>query len=148
MAVLEGVQRGAGLVLRQGDKEVIRDMSKDVSRARRNQWKYFHNFLVANRISYQDYLLSDHWKDVRRRFWASKLHNGSCFVCSSKDKLQVHHKSYKRIGKEKMGDLILLCGKCHKETHDFDRGRTEGILWGSAKRLKKNKLLSSVQTSR
>ena len=109
------------------------------NKARINQWKYFHNYLDGNNITYQEYLESDHWKDLRKRFWASKLHNRSCYVCGVKSGLQVHHKSYKRIGREKLHDLLLLCGGCHTETHKLDKERTNGILWGAAKRLKKNR---------
>ena len=86
--------------------------------------------------------MSDHWKDVRQRFWHSKLHKKSCYVCGSTEYLQVHHKSYKRIGKEKLSDLILLCDGCHGKTHGLDKMRTNGILWGAAKRLRKDRALA------
>lgn len=101
-------------------------------------WKYLRDYLSKNKISYQEYLLSDHWKDVRSRFWKSKLHKGCCYACRSKEDLQVHHKSYKRIGKEKLHDLCLLCDRCHKLTHIIDNTRKNGCLWGAPKRLRKN----------
>ena len=29
----------------------------------------------------------------------------------------VHHRTYERIGKERLDDLQALCGKCHKQQH-------------------------------
>jgi 5-methylcytosine-specific restriction endonuclease McrA len=117
--------------------------NKGMSQAKSNEWKYLTQYLTANKISYKEYLLTDHWKDVRNRFWKSKLHHYKCYVCEAKQNLQVHHKSYKRIGKEKLNDLVLLCGNCHNETHQLEAGRTNGLLWGAARRLRKNLQLAT-----
>jgi hypothetical protein len=101
-------------------------------------WKYLRRYLEHNNITYAEYLRTEHWQDVRRRFWASKLHDGKCYACGTTGKLNVHHKSYKRIGREKLNDLCLLCDNCHSETHRIDRTRKHGILWGAARRLRKN----------
>lgn len=103
-------------------------------------WKYLRSYLEANRMSYQQYLASEHWKQLRLRFWASKLHGGRCYVCGANGvRLEIHHRSYRRIGCEKLNDLCLLCRDCHQETHDLDRTRGKGCLWGAAKRLRKDK---------
>ncbi len=101
-------------------------------------WRYLRAYLDANAITYREYLETDHWKDLRRQYWASRLHNGSCYACASKVGLQCHHKSYRRIGNEKLHDLCLLCDDCHGRTHEIDRTRKNGCLWGAAKRLRKN----------
>jgi 5-methylcytosine-specific restriction endonuclease McrA len=106
-------------------------------RIKQRQWNYLTDYLRANKITYKDYLQSEHWKDVRKRFWKSKLHNGTCYTCGSHRDLQVHHKTYKHIGNEKLNDFVLLCGDCHKETHKIEKKRPAGILYGAAKRLKK-----------
>ena len=107
-------------------------------RIKRHQWSYLTKYLRNNEITYSEYLQTEHWKDVKKRFWSSKLHHGECQVCGAKTNLQVHHKTYKRIGKEHLNDLCLLCGNCHTKTHELDKRRTKGILWGAAKRLRKN----------
>jgi hypothetical protein len=109
-------------------------------RIKQRQWNYLRDYLRENKITYREYLLSPHWQDVRRRFWGSKLHNRCCYACGVKRDLQVHHKTYKRIGKERLNDLVMLCGVCHKETHRIEKERPNGILWGAAKRLRKNLL--------
>lgn len=101
-------------------------------------WKYLRSFLSQNRMTYQEYLRSEHWKDVRARYWASKLHNRTCYVCGSAKGLEVHHRSYRRIGREKLHDLCLLCRSCHEQTHRLDKVRHKGCLWGAAKRLRKD----------
>lgn len=71
-------------------------------------------------MSYVDYLKSQHWLDLRRRFYASKLVKRSesgrplCSACLAENKpLDLHHKTYKRKGHERLMDLILLCHDCH-----------------------------------
>lgn len=95
-------------------------------------------FLRQNKTTYAEYLDSEHWRNTRQRFWRSKLHNGVCYVCGGKDSLQVHHKSYKRLGAEPLIHLCLLCDGCHKATHELDRNRGKGCLWGAARRLRRN----------
>lgn len=92
--------------------------------------------------SYQDYLKSEHWLDVRKRFWASKLGaKKRCAGCLRKDvPLQLHHRTYRRIGAEKLGDLVQVCGECHAAIHDREknnRGRMN--LWGATKRTLRRK---------
>lgn len=104
-------------------------------------WKYLRSYLAENRITYQQYLESDHWNNLRARFWASKMHRGERWVCgSSRGRLEVHHRSYRRIGKERLNDLIPLCRDCHEKTHEIDRTRKKGCLWGAAKRLRKDRI--------
>jgi len=116
-------------------------------RIKRHQWSYLTKYLRNNEITYLEYLQTDHWKDIRKRFWLSKLHHGECQVCGAKTNLQVHHKTYKRIGKEHLNDLCLLCSKCHTKTHELDKRRTKGILRGATKRLRKNRIERKQRTA-
>ncbi len=101
-------------------------------------WHHLRKYLADNKMTYQEYLGSDHWKDVRKRFWASRLHDGKCNICKQNGKLEVHHKTYKRIGQEYLGDLILLCRECHQDTHYFEKNREQkGSLIGAARTLRK-----------
>lgn len=62
-------------------------------------------------VTYQSYLESAHWKQTRtdalKRAWYK------CQICSSKDKLQVHHNNYNCLGNESPSDLIVVCDRCH-----------------------------------
>lgn len=77
-------------------------------------------------LGYRDYfayLNSDHWLDVRRRYRASKLVRKNkagkitCAYCDCTERLELHHKHYKRLGKEHLKDLILLCHDHHQLIH-------------------------------
>ena len=90
--------------------------------------------------SYNAYLKSEHWQDVRKRYWASKLLK-ECYVCGRKDHLQLHHRTYKRVGCEFLRDLLPLCGDCHKGVHDLLKSKKyKDTLWTAARRYKRHRL--------
>lgn len=66
-------------------------------------------------FNYADYLKSEAW-NVRRQ-WKLDSAGHRCQVCNSSDKLQVHHRTYDRIGQEKEFDLVVLCDNCHEIYH-------------------------------
>lgn len=69
------------------------------------------------RMPYPKYLKTDHWLRLRRRV----LKRDDCTFCSVGDEvLHVHHKTYERRGRERLDDLVALCGDCHKKHHDGD----------------------------
>ena len=64
---------------------------------------------------YDAYLNSPHWQQKRQE---SLAHYGAkCMVCSSTERLQVHHRHYLHIGREQTKDLLVLCGACHSLIH-------------------------------
>jgi 5-methylcytosine-specific restriction endonuclease McrA len=65
---------------------------------------------------YQTYLRSEHWQTMRRL--ALEYAENSCQLCCSPSPLHVHHRSYERLGREKLSDLIVLCEGCHRRFHD------------------------------
>ncbi len=67
------------------------------------------------RTSYENYLRSTHWKDVRRQVLMRDKHR--CVDCGSRGLLQVHHLTYDRLGNERMTDLTTLCRSCHRRLH-------------------------------
>jgi hypothetical protein len=109
------------------------------------------NKLIANRLailgfnSYRDYLHSDHWKSLRADYCASGLPQ-YCYVCHDWN-FDLHHKTYKRIGCEKLTDLIALCRLHHELTHKLDQDwRHESAdpskfnLWTAARQLREREL--------
>lgn len=89
--------------------------------------------------SYSAYLRSDLWKDAKARLSRSGRRR-ACYVCAHRGRLEVHHRSYRRIGRERAADLIYLCAGCHKKVHrGIERGELGGTLWSAAKRLKTGK---------
>jgi 5-methylcytosine-specific restriction endonuclease McrA len=68
-------------------------------------------------LPYQEYLQTKHWKELRQKMLKKAKHK--CRLCHAENKtLNVHHKTYKHIGNEKLTDLIVLCQDCHAKHHD------------------------------
>lgn len=64
---------------------------------------------------YGIYLQSPEWLWVRNRVLRRDQH--CCVLCGSGSRLNVHHRHYKRTGREKMRDLLTLCRSCHERVH-------------------------------
>jgi hypothetical protein len=69
-----------------------------------------------NKLQYQEYLQSSHWRTMRRKALENAEH--SCQLCNSDSALNVHHRTYERLGRERLTDLIVLCRDCHAKFHD------------------------------
>lgn len=65
--------------------------------------------------SYLEYLQSDLWK--QKKVEALSVMGNFCKICGSKKNINVHHRSYDRIGEELVEDLSILCKSCHKMIH-------------------------------
>lgn len=86
-------------------------MAKELAEQRQKE-------IVALRLlPYSEYLKTDHWQHTRKR--ALIIAGYACHLCNSKDRLQVHHKTYERRGYESQEDLTVLCERCHKKFHDI-----------------------------
>ena len=71
----------------------------------------------SGKISYTDYLKSEHWRGIRKL----KLEEcgNACEVCGEDGvRLDIHHKNYETLGHESLDDLAALCPYCHKDVHD------------------------------
>ena len=69
-------------------------------------------------MNYQEYLKTQHWKTKRAE--AIELY-GSCVLCGSSSSLHVHHRHYRTLWREDCTkDVIVLCDKHHRETHEED----------------------------
>ena len=62
-----------------------------------------------------EYLQSDHWRKVREAALNRAGHR--CQVCNGTHILDVHHRTYERLGREEPGDLTVLCRRCHGLFH-------------------------------
>jgi hypothetical protein len=71
---------------------------------------------ARTQLTYSEYIKSDGWKI--RRLRALALAENRCQVCYSPARLQVHHRTYERLGHERDADLIVLCHDCHRLFHD------------------------------
>lgn len=71
--------------------------------------------LSRHQKAYLKYLESEHWAQIKLDLYA--VRGFQCEVCFSTRSIQVHHKTYERIGREEPQDVILLCRPCHKKAH-------------------------------
>jgi hypothetical protein len=67
--------------------------------------------------TYRSYLNSPHWKEFR----AEIIERDRMCLCCGGAPEDVHHKRYKRLGKEDPGDAVALCRRCHEWIHDIHR---------------------------
>ena len=73
-------------------------------------------------MDYKQYLQTNHWKITREKFKSKTWRH--CYICHSKEYLQVHHKRYRVNGvsilfHEKHTDFRLLCRNCHGKIHKY-----------------------------
>ncbi len=86
-------------------------------------------------MEYNNYLKTGHWRHLRNNF--KNKNKRRCFICRSKEKLDVHHKRYYLNGesilfKERDRDLRVLCRRCHDFIHK--NGLTNLLALGAIKR--------------
>lgn len=67
--------------------------------------------------SYAAYLSSPAWRDLKARYRESDLPQ----ICMcGETKVQLHHTTYERVGRERLDDLIPLCHDCHTTAHALE----------------------------
>jgi hypothetical protein len=75
---------------------------------------------------YKEYLRSQHWSERRLdflRFWGYR-----CCLCNSRRDVEVHHRTYERIGREELTDCVVLCERCHELHTNFTGHFLTGVL--------------------
>lgn len=63
----------------------------------------------------EEYYLSTTWLALRAE--AIEAAGRRCQLCNSPDFLEVHHRTYARLFCERLSDLTVLCGACHRMFH-------------------------------
>ena len=89
--------------------------------------------------SYKKYIESPVWQATRKRFHQSFYCKRKCYICGAGEcPLDLHHKTYLRLGQELLSDLIELCPVCHSYLHRALRESTipEITLWNAADKIK------------
>jgi 5-methylcytosine-specific restriction endonuclease McrA len=67
--------------------------------------------------TYTDYLKSAEW--MLKREQTLKHWDYRCSLCFGDGNLEVHHRTYIRLGQELPTDLIVLCDNCHERHHQI-----------------------------
>lgn len=80
-------------------------------------------YYCGDRRSYrEEYLKSDHWKQLRKE----KLQlNPICEECGSASRVEPHHLDYKNLFDVQVSDLKTLCRKCHEKAHPKRNSRQD-----------------------
>jgi len=73
---------------------------------------------------YVAYINSEAWRGKRQAYFGSKLPQG-CRSCGDIN-VQIHHRTYTRLGRERLNDLEPLCDACHRSGHDLIRRLQSG----------------------
>lgn len=66
---------------------------------------------------YKSYLRSKKWKAKKAAIFNER--GKKCEDCGYEKGLHIHHLTYKRIYKERLSDLKILCSECHKKAHNI-----------------------------
>jgi 5-methylcytosine-specific restriction endonuclease McrA len=67
------------------------------------------------REEYALYLESSRWAILRDE--ARERFDNRCAICYSEEEIEVHHRTYDRLGDEWVSDLVPLCADCHQKFH-------------------------------
>lgn len=87
------------------------------SRLSNRQRKFVdRNLAVIGYSSYREYMNSPEWAETRNRYRASNRLQ-SCLVCRAPN-VDLHHRTYKRLGRERLHDLVPLCREHHEQLHE------------------------------
>jgi hypothetical protein len=91
---------------------------------------------------YRAYLRSKHWRRKRAEFWKSKRVPNSECVCCGGPPSEIHHRTYARLGRERLRDLAAVCRRCHWALHalERERGNRSGLIPALRSQLRKSQL--------
>lgn len=99
------------------------DSCKERDRLETDQWyeqqqkEALERIHMLQAMPYRDYLQTPEWQ--ARRLKAMKRAGFRCQLCNAYGKrLNTHHRTYERRGKEYDSDLIVLCQDCHQIFHE------------------------------
>jgi len=81
-----------------------------------NEYIKRNTYLRNIGISYEEYLMSEKWKQARMRLF--KRDGKICKICSSDKNINVHHNNYNQKNLNgSIRSLVVLCNSCHREVH-------------------------------
>ena len=71
-------------------------------------------------MDYASYITSKKWQARRVSFFHTRGRR-DCQACGATDDVQVHHRTYERLGRELDSDMTALCQRCHDAVHRLHR---------------------------
>ena len=74
--------------------------------------------------NYEAYLASPHWQSLRQRVLEEqriRLQRNVCEDCGKEGlEFDIHHRTYERLGNERIEDCQIFCEQCHYKLHGRD----------------------------
>lgn len=70
-------------------------------------------------MSYYAYINGPVWKQRRASFLMRR--GKKCEACGHTGIMEVHHRTYDRMGQERDSDLAVLCDPCHTVVHQLHK---------------------------
>jgi hypothetical protein len=114
-------------------------VSREFTVSKRQRKFLVKNLKELGLASYHDYLKSDLWREVKARYRRSKLPQ-TCHFCHDPN-VDLHHRTYWRVGTESLNDLVPLCREHHDEAHTVDQAgrranRSDINLWTASREVR------------
>ena len=81
---------------------------------------------ATRQARYEAYVRSAAWRLSPARQQELRSSGSRCRICGRGPRaarIEVHHATYKRLGRERAGDLCTVCADCHRGITDMLRGR-------------------------
>ena len=99
-------------VLKQAPVAAQSVMMADITLSKTQNAHIRRQLALLGYSSLKAYYRSERWVDSRR-----KLRRTTCARCGARRRLQVHHRTYIRLGWELQRDVVTLCVTCHRLEH-------------------------------
>jgi hypothetical protein len=93
--------------------------------------------IKLTRKEYYSYIQSSEWKSIKLKYLRSNLPK-DCFGCNKEYgtyQIEFHHRTYKRLGCERLMDIVPVCRQCHQAIHDLSENDIS--LWAATSKLKR-----------
>lgn len=101
---------------------LVRDKQRKIKQRRRKAFKAQRKQIKKKhknqRPKYAVYIVSPKWHRRCDAFY--KKYGRFCAACGSKERLNVHHMTYRHTGSEHDDELAVLCKDCHAEFHQLN----------------------------
>jgi 5-methylcytosine-specific restriction endonuclease McrA len=75
-------------------------------------------------MNYDDYINSGRWRNSPARLAELEASGFRCRICNGDGEgsaVEIHHRTYARLGNEQSSDLTALCSGCHRVVTDHLR---------------------------
>lgn len=103
-------------------QRIVANQIKQRDAERRNRRFASARDRILSRLSgmeYRQFLDTAYWANLRRQ--CLRRDGYRCVVCGSPDRLNAHHLTYARRGRERLADIKTLCQSCHQRVHACQR---------------------------